>query len=142
MILKTHKDLDLYTNIKSEKIFELSNLVSDLMRMPVQPNKAIVGANAFAHESGIHQAGMLKNAETFEIMTPESVGLTQSRLVLGKHSGRHALKKRLEELGLRVGRRVEMIQPGTPCIVRLEGAKLCVRHGADCHILVRPGAAA
>jgi len=69
------------------------------MGMPVQPNKAIVGDNAFAHESGIHQDGVLKNAETFEIMTPETVGLNQSRLVLGKHSGRHALKVRLRELG-------------------------------------------
>ena len=67
--------------------------------MMVQPNKAIVGANAFAHEAGIHQDGMLKNASTYEIMTPESVGWSQSRLVLGKHSGRHALKVRLKELG-------------------------------------------
>ena len=69
------------------------------MGMPVQPNKAIVGANAFAHESGIHQDGVLKNAKTFEIMTPETVGLTQSKLVLGKLSGRHALRVRLSELG-------------------------------------------
>ncbi|MCA9886685.1 MAG: 2-isopropylmalate synthase, partial [Anaerolineae bacterium] len=79
-----------------------SRMVSNYMGMPVQPNKAIVGANAFAHESGIHQDGVLKDAETFEIMTPESVGLAQSRLVLGKHSGRHALKVRLAELGFNV----------------------------------------
>ena len=79
-----------------------SRLVRNYMGMPVQPNKAIVGANAFAHESGIHQDGVLKNAETFEIMTPEDVGLTQSKLVLGKHSGRHALRVRLLELGYEV----------------------------------------
>ena len=74
-------------------------MVSNYTGMHVQANKAIVGANAFAHEAGIHQDGMLKNASTFEIMTAESVGWSQSRLVLGKHSGRHALKARLEELG-------------------------------------------
>jgi len=100
MTLHTRQKMfGLRTNIDTTQIIKTSRLVSNYMGMPVQPNKAIVGANAFAHESGIHQAGMLKNAETFEIMTPESVGLTQSRLVLGKHSGRHALKKRLEELG-------------------------------------------
>jgi 2-isopropylmalate synthase len=79
-----------------------SRLVSNYTGMHVQPNKAIVGANAFAHEAGIHQDGMLKHSSTFEIMTPETVGLTQSRLVLGKHSGRHALKSRLEELGYKI----------------------------------------
>ncbi len=87
------------TNIDTTQIIKTSRMVSNYMGVIVQPNKAVVGANAFAHESGIHQDGMLKNASNFEIMTPESVGLTQSRLVLGKHSGRHALKKRLEELG-------------------------------------------
>lgn len=90
------------TNIDTRQIMKTSRLVSNYMGMPVQPNKAIVGANAFAHESGIHQDGVLKNASTFEIMTPESVGLSQSRLVLGKHSGRHALKVRLQELGFTV----------------------------------------
>jgi 2-isopropylmalate synthase len=74
-------------------------MVSNYTGMHVQPNKAIVGANAFAHEAGIHQDGMLKHSSTFEIMTAESVGWSQSRLVLGKHSGRHALKVRLQELG-------------------------------------------
>jgi 2-isopropylmalate synthase len=92
----------LTTNIKTREIMKTSRLVSNYTGMPIQPNKAIVGANAFAHEAGIHQDGMLKDASTFEIMTPESVGLTQSRLVLGKHSGRHALKVRLEELGYKV----------------------------------------
>jgi 2-isopropylmalate synthase len=87
------------TNIDTTQIIKTSRMVSNYMGMPVQPNKAIVGANAFAHESGIHQDGVLKNAETFEIMTPETVGLTQSRLTLGKLSGRHALKVRLKELG-------------------------------------------
>ena len=89
----------LRTNIDTTQIIKTSRLVRNYMGMPVQPNKAIVGANAFAHESGIHQDGVLKNAETFEIMTPEAVGLNQSRLVLGKHSGRHALRVRLRELG-------------------------------------------
>lgn len=90
------------TNINTRQIMKTSRMVSNYMGMPVQPNKAIVGANAFAHESGIHQDGMLKNAETFEIMTPETVGLNQSQLVLGKHSGRHALRVRLEDLGYSV----------------------------------------
>ncbi len=89
----------LSTSINTREIVKTSRMVSNYTGMPVQPNKAIVGANAFAHESGIHQDGMLKNAQTFEIMTPETVGLHESRLVLGKHSGRHALKIRLQELG-------------------------------------------
>ncbi|MGB1286753.1 MAG: 2-isopropylmalate synthase [Aggregatilineales bacterium] len=90
---------DTYTNIDTTQIMKTSRMVSNYMGMPVQPNKAIVGANAFAHESGIHQDGVLKNASTFEIMTPDSVGLIESKLVLGKHSGRHALRSRLRELG-------------------------------------------
>jgi 2-isopropylmalate synthase len=89
----------LRTNINTREIMKTSRMVSNYTGMHVQPNKAIVGANAFAHEAGIHQDGMLKNASTYEIMTPESVGVHQSRLVLGKHSGRHALKARLQELG-------------------------------------------
>jgi 2-isopropylmalate synthase len=99
MILKTHKDLGLYTNIKSDKLYAISNLVSDLMRMPVQPNKAIVGANAFAHSSGIHQDGFLKNAENYEIINPSDVGVPCSSIVLTARSGRAALKHRLELLG-------------------------------------------
>ena len=103
MAIHTRKGFyDLRTNIDSTQIMKTSRLVRNYMGMPVQPNKAIVGANAFAHESGIHQDGVLKNAETFEIMTPEDVGLTQSKLVLGKHSGRHALRVRLRELGYEV----------------------------------------
>ena len=103
MVLHTRKSFyDLRTNIDSTQIMKTSRLVRNYMGMPVQPNKAIVGANAFAHESGIHQDGVLKNAETFEIMLPEDVGLTQSKLVLGKHSGRHALRVRLRELGYEI----------------------------------------
>ncbi len=103
MTIQTRKPYyGLRTNIDSTQIMKTSRMVSNYMGMPVQPNKAIVGANAFAHESGIHQDGVLKDALNFEIMTPESVGLHQSKLVLGKHSGRHALKKRLEELGYQV----------------------------------------
>jgi 2-isopropylmalate synthase len=91
------------TGIKSELITRASRLVSTVTGFVVQPNKAIVGANAFAHESGIHQDGMLKHAGTYEIMTPESVGLTRSTLVMGKHSGRHAFKMKLKELGFDVG---------------------------------------
>jgi 2-isopropylmalate synthase len=99
MIVQTHKDLGLYTNIKSEKLYAMSNLISDLMRMPVQPNKAIVGANAFAHSSGIHQDGFLKNAENYEIINPADVGVPCSSIVLTARSGRAALKHRLELLG-------------------------------------------
>jgi 2-isopropylmalate synthase len=87
------------TGIDTTQIMRLSKLVSNYTGIVVQPNKAIVGANAFAHEAGIHQDGMLKNQQTYEIMRPESVGVTQSKLVLGKHSGRHAFKVRLSDLG-------------------------------------------
>ncbi len=89
----------LHTQIDTTQIVRTSRMVSNYTGMPVQPNKAIVGSNAFAHEAGIHQDGMLKNKQTYEIMTPETVGLTQSRLVLGKHSGRHAFRVRIQELG-------------------------------------------
>jgi 2-isopropylmalate synthase len=104
MALRTRSDVMPYdTGVRTENITKASRLVSTITGFAVQPNKAIVGANAFAHESGIHQDGMLKNAETYEIMTPESVGLTQSSLVLGKHSGRHAFRKKLNELGFDLG---------------------------------------
>jgi len=104
MALKTRNDLMPYdTGIVTEDIMKASRLVSAVTGFNVQPNKAIVGKNAFAHESGIHQDGMLKNAETYEIMTPESVGLTESKLVLGKHSGRHAFKEKLKDLGYDIG---------------------------------------
>ncbi len=102
MILKVHKDMDCFTNIKSEMLNPLSQLVSKTMRMPVQANKAIVGRNAFAHSSGIHQDGFLKNSENYEIMTPQEVGLDKSDIVLTARSGRHAIKHRLELLGYKL----------------------------------------
>ena len=92
------------TGIDTTQIYRTSRLVSHYTGVPVQPNKAIVGANAFAHEAGIHQDGMLKHHLTYEIMRPETVGVSQTRLVLGKHSGRHAFGKRLEELGYNLSR--------------------------------------
>ncbi len=94
-----HPFYELDTGIETTEITRVSRMVSNYTGIPVQPNKAIVGANAFAHEAGIHQDGMLKHHETYEIMRPETVGLHQSALVLGKHSGRHALKARLAEIG-------------------------------------------
>ncbi len=100
MALRTRHDLMPYeTGINTCKISRLSHMVSTITGFAVQPNKAIVGKNAFAHESGIHQDGMLKNAGTYEIMTPESIGLSTSHIVLGKHSGRHAFSSKLESLG-------------------------------------------
>lgn len=100
MTMKTRKDLlGFDTKIVTEQLFSTSRLVSQITGIVVQPNKAVVGANAFAHEAGIHQDGMLKEKATYEIMTPESVGVSQSAIVLGKHSGRHAFKARLKELG-------------------------------------------
>ena len=85
--------------INTEEIYRTSRMVSDLMNMPVQPNKAVVGANAFAHSSGLHQDGMLKDRQTYEIMTPQSVGMGGSRIVLGKTSGRHAFRDQLAKMG-------------------------------------------
>ncbi|MGB9711712.1 MAG: 2-isopropylmalate synthase [Dissulfurimicrobium sp.] len=103
MAIRTRNDLlPYYTDIVTRYIAATSRLVSLLTGMAVQPNKAIVGINAFAHESGIHQDGILKERTTYEIMDPKDIGLAQGALVLGKHSGRHALKARLEELGYRL----------------------------------------
>jgi len=103
MIFNVRKDLyGVTSGIDTTQIFPTSRLVTHITGIPVQPNKAIVGANAFAHESGIHQDGYLKERSTYEIMTPETVGLGTSSLVLGKHSGKHALTKRLEQLGYRL----------------------------------------
>ena len=104
MALRTRPDrLPYTTGVNSEYITKASRLVAGITGFVVQPNKAIVGANAFAHEAGIHQDGMLKHSGTYEIMTPESVGLVKSTLVMGKHSGRHAFRKKLEELGCELG---------------------------------------
>jgi len=100
MALRTRRQFyELETNIDTTKITRASRMVSNYTGIPVQPNKAIVGANAFAHEAGIHQDGMLKHQNTYEIMQPDMIGLTHSKLVLGKHSGRHAFKSHLVEMG-------------------------------------------
>ena len=100
MILKSHKDLGIDTNINTKKIYPTSRMVSSLMNMPVQPNKAIVGRNAFAHSSGIHQDGVLKNRESYEIIDPKEVGVDDNAIVLTARSGRAALKHRLHILGV------------------------------------------
>jgi 2-isopropylmalate synthase len=99
MILKTHSVLGLHTNVNSKNFYEMSRMISSQMRMVVQPNKAIVGSNAFAHSSGIHQDGFLKNRENYEIIRPEDVGFPSASIVLTARSGRHALKFHLERLG-------------------------------------------
>ncbi|HYW94579.1 MAG TPA: 2-isopropylmalate synthase [Bacteroidales bacterium] len=104
MILKSRKHLDLVTNINARRIYKTSRLVSNLMRMPVQPNKAIVGRNAFAHSSGIHQDGVLKRRENYEIINPRAVGINESAIVLTARSGRAALKHRLEKIGFKMGK--------------------------------------
>jgi 2-isopropylmalate synthase len=104
MALRTRRDLfNADTNIKTEEIIRSSRLVSKITGMSVQANKAIVGANAFAHESGIHQDGLLKEKSTYEIIRPETIGLHKTQFVLGKHSGRHAFRTRLNELGFTLG---------------------------------------
>ncbi len=105
MALRVRKDLlPFETGITTEEIYRSSQLLSNITGVLVQPNKAIVGKNAFAHEAGIHQHGVIQNRLTYEIMTPESVGVKTSSLVLGKHSGRHALNKKYEEMGYRLSR--------------------------------------
>src|ERR1700688_3311966 len=106
MAMRVRPDRYAYeTAVASEHLFSSSQMLAEITRVPVQPNKAIIGRNAFAHEAGIHQDGMLKNPLTYEIMTPQSVGVPDSRLVLGKHSGRHALALRCEQLGHQFERR-------------------------------------
>src|SRR5437867_1981338 len=104
MALRTRPEAfgNVSTRIRTQEFLPTSQLVSQLTGIPVQPNKAVVGANAFAHEAGIHQDGMLKNRLTYEIMTPQSVGWSDTQLVLGKHSGRHGLDARLRQLGYRL----------------------------------------
>jgi 2-isopropylmalate synthase len=100
MVMKTRNDrYPFTTGIQTEHLFPASQILSSIISFGPQPNKAIVGRNAFAHEAGIHQDGFLKERTTYEIMEPRSVGVPESRLVLGKHSGRHALKNRLDDLG-------------------------------------------
>ena len=99
MIIKQHKDLNFYTNIQSKLLNPMSRLVAETMRMPVQPNKAIVGGNAFSHSSGIHQDGFLKDASTYETINPEDVGAEESKIILTARSGRSALAHRFQKLG-------------------------------------------
>jgi len=99
MVIRQHKQLGFYTDINARKLNPVSKLVSDTMRMPVQPNKAIVGSNAFSHSSGIHQDGFLKDAQTYEIINPEEVGADGSRIVLTARSGRSALAFRFQKIG-------------------------------------------
>lgn len=105
MILKSHKDLNFFTDIDTKKIYPTSRLVSRLMRMPVQFNKAIVGKNAFAHSSGIHQDGVLKYRQNYEIINPKDVGVPESQIILTARSGRAALKFRLENLGYKISQK-------------------------------------
>ena len=106
MTLSTRRSVyGLETGIDTTQIARISRMVSNYTGIPIQPNKAIVGANAFAHEAGIHQDGMLKHNQTYEIMQPETVGLYRSKLVLGKHSGRHALKAHLQEMGFELSQK-------------------------------------
>ncbi|MDR1672563.1 MAG: 2-isopropylmalate synthase [Bacteroidales bacterium] len=102
MAVKCRKDLPVFTEVVTPKIYRASRLVSTLMRMPVQPNKAIVGRNAFAHSSGIHQDGVLKNRESYEIINPVDVGINESSIVLTARSGRHALSHHLERIGFKL----------------------------------------
>lgn len=104
MVLKQHTELGLFTNIDTRQLNPMSRLVSDTMRMPVQPNKAIVGANAFSHSSGIHQDGFLKDTSTYEIITPEEVGADSSKIVLTARSGRSALAHRFQKLDFQFDR--------------------------------------
>ncbi len=99
MVIRQHKQLGFYTGIRAEHLNPISRLVSDTMRMPVQPNKAIVGANAFSHSSGIHQDGFLKDSSTYEIINPQEVGAEESRIVLTARSGRSALAFRFQKVG-------------------------------------------
>jgi 2-isopropylmalate synthase len=100
MSLQTRKDLyGLYTKINTDQIYKTSRLLTQITGVSVQPNKAIVGANAFAHESGIHQDGLIKEKITYEIMTPQSVGISDTHIVLGKHSGRNAISHHLKKMG-------------------------------------------
>src|SRR6185312_2034099 len=106
MVLRVRPDQYPYeTGIVTEHLFPTSQMLSEVTGVAVQPNKAIIGRNAFAHAAGIHQDGMLKNPLTYEIITPQSVGVPDSTLVLGKHSGRHALGRRYEKLGYQFDRR-------------------------------------
>lgn len=107
MGIKTRKDFyNAYTNINTKRIYKISKLLSTISGMVVAPNKAIVGSNAFAHEAGIHQHGVLKERSTYEIMNVEDIGIPQNKMVLGKHSGKHAFKDRVKSLGYDIDKKL------------------------------------
>src|SRR6185369_11004257 len=109
MALRVRPDVMPYdVGINSEELYSSSRMLTEITHVPVQPNKAIVGRNAFAHEAGIHQDGVIKNPLTYEIMTPKSVGVPENKLVLGKHSGRAALGARCAELGFAFEQRQDL----------------------------------
>src|SRR5437879_10755421 len=131
MVLRVRADKFAYeTAIDSEHLYPTSQMLEEITGIPVQPNKAIIGRNAFAHEAGIHQDGMLKNRLTYEIMTPQSVGVPDSKLVLGKHSGRHALSLRCEQLGYHFERR-ELDEIYRRFVILADK----IKHVADHHLL-------
>jgi 2-isopropylmalate synthase len=134
MALRTRRELmGVETRVNTQHIYATSRMVSEVTGLPVQPNKAIVGRNAFAHEAGIHQHGMLRHASTYEIMRPEDVGLTESKIVLGKHSGRHALRDRLESLGYQLDK--EQLDQAFAAFKRLADKKKNI-YDEDLHALV------
>jgi len=135
MIIRSHNDIDLQTNINTKKIWPMSRMVSSLMNMPVQPNKAIVGKNAFAHSSGIHQDGVIKNVCTYEIIDPQDIGLDENNIVLTARSGRAAIKYRLEMLGITVDD--EKMDKIYPAFLKLADSKKQV---TDDDLLVLAGA--
>ena len=121
MICYSHKELGITTNLNTTKIYNTSRMVSSLMNMPVQPNKAIVGRNAFAHSSGIHQDGVLKNRESYEIIDPKVVGVDENSIVLTARSGRAALKHRLHVLGIELDK--EALDKAYEAFLRLADKK-------------------
>ncbi len=139
MALRTHKELGLETGIETKRIYPLSRKVSSMMRMPVQPNKAIVGKNAFAHSSGIHQDGMIKNRENYEIMEPEMVGAGASSIILTARSGRAALNYRLELLGYTLTK--EELEEKYTKFLEIADAKKDNVNDKDLHSLMGQGSA-
>ncbi|NLY42802.1 MAG: 2-isopropylmalate synthase [Clostridiaceae bacterium] len=134
MALTTRKNyFNVHHNIDTTQIYKTSRLVSNLTGVHVQPNKAVVGDNAFAHESGIHQHGVLNEKSTYEIMTPESIGLSANRMVLGKHSGRHAFEEKLKELGYTLEQ--DAINEAFKMFKELADKKKVV-HDEDIHVLI------
>ncbi|MEH0007765.1 MAG: 2-isopropylmalate synthase [Flavobacteriales bacterium] len=133
MAINSHRELDFQSDIDTQKIYETSRLVSAAMHMPIQPNKAIVGRNAFAHSSGIHQDGVLKHRENYEIIDPAAVGVAESAIVLTARSGRAALKHRLELLGFRLDK--EALDRAYQAFLKLADEKKDIRDG-DLHRLM------